>query len=402
MSIEKKPANWIVRLLLKAINLYLKRKTTFIVTKNETKQLKPPYLIVSNHVNNWDPLFINLFVDEPIAFVAGEPLFRHPQLKKVLQYTGAIRKTKFRNDTSTIRNLIKAKKHNRVIGLFPEGNRNWDGVTEPIIYSTAKLLKLLKTPVVAAKIKGGYLTHPRWADSDRKGTIEISYEKIWNGSELQDLSVSEIHQHLTAALSHNEHDWQAINNYIFKGTNIAHFLERLLFTCPGCKSINTMHSEGDLFRCTNCEYYAIYTEQGHFHSQDILHFKTPHEWKMWQLSFLNELSKQPSRFKKALQNMKETVTLYQSHNQEPFQKICEGSVILPNSQLDIVKSDRTAYSFSLLDMEGINIHFHHKLDFFIDDILYRIIFTNPRASAYMWLQFIQIIKEKDLLKEQSS
>src|SRR5690606_25497073 len=99
--------------------------------------------------------------------------------------TGAIPKMKFTNDTRTIRSILQAKKSNRVIGLFPEGNRNWDGVTEPLTYATAKLIKSLNIPVVIATIAGGYLSHPRWGESHRKGQISISFIKKWDKDELK-------------------------------------------------------------------------------------------------------------------------------------------------------------------------------------------------------------------------
>ncbi|UOQ87357.1 lysophospholipid acyltransferase family protein [Gracilibacillus salinarum] len=394
MSIEKKPSKWVKNFLLSSIHLYLRRTTTFKVTRNDTKDIQPPYLIVSNHVNNWDPLYINLFVDEPISFIAGEPLFRKPLLKRVLDYTGAIRKTKFKNDTSTIRNAIKAKNHGRVIGLFPEGNRNWDGVTEPVIYSTAKLVKLLKIPVVAAKIKGGYLTHPRWGDGDRKGTIEISYQKIWDTEEVSNLSVAEIHQTLTTSLYHDEMEWQKEKGYRFRGKHNAHYLERLLFVCPACESVGSMHSDHDTFSCTSCHYQVTYTEQGFFAGESS-RFDTPHQWSDWQLQALNQIILDPPQ-------MEDIVTLYRSIDQKPFEKLLEGTIHLKENTITFAAEDGARQTFFLDDMEAVNIHFHHKLSFFHDDHLYEVIFTSPRSSCYQWLQMIQRLQQNLLEKEQTS
>ena len=118
MSIERKPSVFERKLLLTPIRKYLELKFRMMVEKNETIGLKPPYLIVSNHVTDWDPLIINCYVEDSISFVAASQVFRHPLMEKVLNYTGAISKTKGRADSSTIRNIIKAKKAKRVIGLF--------------------------------------------------------------------------------------------------------------------------------------------------------------------------------------------------------------------------------------------------------------------------------------------
>ena len=178
MSLERKPGKLAQKLVLTPIRAYIERRSNVIIERNDTLGMEPPYLVLSNHVTNWDPLYINCYVNEPICFVAAAPLFRNPLLKRVLDYTGAISKTKFKNDTSTVRSMLKAKKHRRVIGIFPEGNRTWDGRTEPLVYSTAKLVKLLDIPVVIVTIRGGYLSHPRWADKHRKGVLDAIDRKL--------------------------------------------------------------------------------------------------------------------------------------------------------------------------------------------------------------------------------
>lgn len=196
LSIERKPAKWIENILRFTISTIINSRSKITIERNDTLNLKPPYIILANHVNNWDPLFINCYVNETMCFVAGDSLFRNPILKRILDFTGAIPKAKFRSDTSTIRNMINAKKHNRIIGLFPEGNRNWDGTTEPIIFATAKLVKLLDIPVVIATIHGGYLSHPRWAEHRRKGQISITFNKLWEKGELKNETYESIHQKL--------------------------------------------------------------------------------------------------------------------------------------------------------------------------------------------------------------
>jgi len=55
------------------------------------------------------------------------------------------------SDFETVKTIIRLKE--RVIGIFPEGARTWDGCPLPIIKSTSKLIKLLKIPVVTVIVK---------------------------------------------------------------------------------------------------------------------------------------------------------------------------------------------------------------------------------------------------------
>lgn len=391
MSIERKPSRLEQRLILTPIRAFLKRKFHITVERNDTLQMKPPYLILSNHVNNWDPLFINCFVNEPICFVAAAPLFRNPFLKRVLDYTGAISKTKFKNDTSTIRSMLKAKKHNRVIGIFPEGNRTWDGVTEPLVYSTSKLIKLLDIPVVIATIRGGYLTHPRWADGDRKGRISLSFVKLWNKGELAGETAETIHRKLTEALRYDEMEWQEDMQIPFRSKHPAHYLERLLFVCPHCKSPASLHSKGDLCRCGSCGYTVRYTFYGTFESvHRPLRFQTVHEWNQWQLAYVRQHFTHLMQTEAWQEAMKDPVKLYLSEDDRPFRLVGAGCLTWTEEGLHFEsEGGKHAAEVPLDRIEGVNIHFHNKLDFFHDNRLYRFTFYKPNSSAFKWLTMIQ-------------
>ncbi|MFD2043525.1 lysophospholipid acyltransferase family protein [Ornithinibacillus salinisoli] len=403
MSIEKKPGKLAQALLLTPIRAYINTRSRIIIKRNDTEDMNGPYVILANHVNNWDPLFLNCYVKEPICFITGETLFRHPLLKRVLDFTGAIPKMKFKNDTRTIRSVLKAKKHDRVIGIFPEGNRNWDGRTEPLIYSTAKLVKLLDLPVVIATIRGGYLSHPRWANSHRKGLISISFVKTWDVGDFKNESPQSIHSKLTNALKYDEIGWQSEEQAQYNGKNLANYLERLLFSCPSCQRIGNLFSTNDIFRCKQCGYTVRYTPLGTFEpEQNKLYFSTVHDWNMWQLNLLEETLFDPAWSNDWNQNLRDSVKLFVSDNERPFQLESSGTISWNTTSPDLLcyqDNNGKQYHFPIQDIEGINIHLHHKLDFFLKNKLYRIVFYHPRTSAYKWLktiQFLQATKSRKL------
>lgn len=390
MSIEKKPAKWIGKFLIFAVRTYIESRSKIIVDQDDTIDLKPPYIILANHVNNYDPLFVNSYVDDVISFVAGDSLFRNPILRNILSYTGAMPKAKFRNDTSTIRNIIKAKKHNRIIGLFPEGNRNWDGDTEPIIDSTAKLIRSLDIPVVIATIRGGYLSHPRWASSHRRGLISISYKKILNKGESKKKSPEELHQKLTDALAYSEMAWQATEQIPYRGKELAHYLERFLFVCPHCEKTGGLYSENDLFMCNHCGYRVRYTTLGYFEqvNHELLH-QTPRDWNQWQLTFLSSIllnDKGQERF-----SIEDHVKLHVAIDNKPFQYVSSGNLSWdnPSGEIDFQADNEKRYNFKIEKMDGLNIHLHDNLDFVYEKKVYRLEFFQPRTSAYKWLKTLQ-------------
>ncbi|WP_158591778.1 lysophospholipid acyltransferase family protein [Oceanobacillus halophilus] len=399
MSIEKKPNKLLVNIIKFSIRKFINTRTKIIIEQDDTVDLKGPYLILSNHVNNWDPLFINLIVKEPICFIAGDSLFRIPILKSILYYFGAIPKMKSTNDTRTIRSMIKAKKHNRIIGIFPEGNRNWDGVTEPIHLATAKLAKLLDIPVVIGTIKGGHLNQPRWGLGHRKGPIYISLTKKFDKGEFRQDKPEEILKKLTDAFVYSEMDWQSEKNIPYKGKNLANYLERLLFVCPNCKTPENLHSHHDMFQCEHCNYTVRYTEYGNFEKVNFpLIYSTTHEWNQWQLKFMKKslVDKQMSEVWKAV--MDDHVNLKASKKGEKFRLVSSGNLTLDreNEVLAFASEKGELFLFPLHQIDGLNIHLHHMLDFFIHDTMYRLEFYQPRTSAYKWLKVIQtLLQNKD-------
>ena len=393
MSIEQKPNTFITNMLLRLIRTYLKSRSEIVIERNDAMEIEPPYIILGNHVNNWDPFFVNYCIDEPISFIAADSLFYNPFLKGILDYIGIIPKTKRKSDISTIRGILKAKKHRRVIGLFPEGNITWDGCFEPIDNATAKLIKLLNIPVVIATISGGHLSHPRWAKGHRKGLISISLVKLWDSEDLKEESIKSIHQKLNDSLSHDEMEWQSQNMISYRGRDLANYLERLLFICPHCKEPSNLYSDDDLLHCKNCNYTVRYTALGTLEQVNYpLYFTTTRDWNRWQLKFLKErISCLDFKlyWDRALQD---DVKLFISDGASQFKLISIGNLMLKDKSLIFESSRGNEYEFSLEDIRSLNIHLHNNLNFFYKDKLYRLKFYLPRTSAYKWLNALEALQ----------
>lgn len=56
----KKPNPLWGKFLLFVISAYLHWKIDIFVSKNDTRSLNPPYLVLSNHVTYWDPFLVNM------------------------------------------------------------------------------------------------------------------------------------------------------------------------------------------------------------------------------------------------------------------------------------------------------------------------------------------------------
>lgn len=393
MSIKQKPNAFISNALLGFIRTYLNSRSEIVIERNDATEIEPPYIILGNHVNNWDPFFLNYCIDEPISFIAADSLFYNPILKAILDYIGTIPKTKVKSDIRTIRGILNAKKYRRVIGLFPEGNVTWDGCSQPISPATAKLVKLLNIPVVIATISGGHLSHPRWAKGYRKGLISISLVKLWDSGDLKEESIESIYQKLTDSLSHDEMEWQSKNMIPYEGRELANYLERFLFICPHCKVPSNLYSNDDLIYCRNCNYTVRYTALGTFEEVNYpLYFSTTSDWNRWQLNFLKEMLPCLGSKRYWDRALKDDVKLFISDGKSQFRLISVGNLILKGRSFIFGSNGENEYKFSLANIRSLNIHLHNNLNFFYRDKLYRIKFYLPRTSAYKWLKVLQALQ----------
>ena len=78
----------------------------------------------------------------------------------------------------------------------------------PVFYSTAKLIKSLKVPVINTLMEGAGLTRPRWARSSRTGVIHIKYSILFTPEDISKMSVDEIYQKIVDGIQMNEYEWQ--------------------------------------------------------------------------------------------------------------------------------------------------------------------------------------------------
>ena len=228
------------------------------------RALRPPFLVIPNHVTTWDPLVVSDYVREPIHFVASDANFRSSIFSWWLRRVGAIAMSKLAGDLATMRIVMRLLSEGKVVGLFAEGQRTWDGATLPIIPATAKLVKIARVPVVVPVIRGGYLSLPRWAYRGRRGRIIVEYRLALTADDVARMTVDQIRERIESTMRHEESDPGDVGLLRAVSARSAEPLELVLFTCPSCRSIATMHSRGKRFSCTACGYAVQYTSTGGF------------------------------------------------------------------------------------------------------------------------------------------
>ena len=251
---------------------------------------KGPAIVFANHAHTLDPFLISAVYPYHISWVAGSYLFKMKMVGYLLtHWVHSIPKAQGRSDLSTIRNISEALGKNQIVGIFPEGTRTWDGEMMDIASGTAKLVRLFRVPVIFIHIKGGFPSHPRWADEERKGPISIEVHRILTSEEIKAMDIGELTEAVRASLSFSNDRWQDEARVPFRGSRRAEGIESLFYQCPACGSYSSIRASGDSFSCASCGAGARLDGYDRIIDGKRIPFTRLAEWHGWERKQLEEL-----------------------------------------------------------------------------------------------------------------
>jgi len=388
------------RILQLTLGTYLRIKFNIKTSGvEEIDSLSGPFLLLANHVGYWDPFLAGAALRQPVQFVAADANFRSRIQRFGLRLVGAIPKTKAVSDLETIRGIRAVRDAGGVIGVFPEGERNWDGVTLPILPATVKLVKLLRIPVVTAIFAGGYFSHPRWAAHPRRGTLNIHYRLAFTAEQIKVMSVPELLVALQTELTHDEYEWQSDKMVRYAGKRLAEDMENAVFICPSCRASDTLQSQEDVIRCTECGFSARYLDTGYLEPSQAEHgFTTLRDWNRWQLEILRERLASPEAQERTrpLFTLNE-VDLSVGYRTDRLRSGGTGTLLLFGDRLEFTGEDGSVRVFPLERASGVAIQYTQNLEFYLDDTLYVLCPRNVKASMYKWDMAIRMLQERSAL-----
>lgn len=222
------------------------------VEKINMEGLKPPYMVLSNHM---------YFIDFKLAAMATFPhrvnnvvsidgFYRRPWL---LELIGAICTRKYTMDLHLIKSIKKVLKRGDILFMYPEARYSPCGTLSYMPESLGKLIKMNKVPVVAVVHRGNYLHSPFWNyRQKRKSQFHTTFTQILTPEDIKKMSVEEINEAVKKALDYNEYTYQKENGILIKEPFRAEGLHKVLYHCPHCNTESKMDSEGCEIFCTEC------------------------------------------------------------------------------------------------------------------------------------------------------
>ena len=239
---------WLIWLLSKIMLIGKKYK----VEKINMEGLKPPYMLLSNHM---------YFIDFELAAMGTLPyrvnnvmsidgFYRRPWL---IELIGGICTRKFTMDLHLIKSIRKVLKRGDILAMYPEARYSPCGTTSYIPDSLGKLIKMNKVPVVAVVHRGNHLLTPFWNfRKPRKVPLHTTLTLILTAEQVVKMSAGEINLKVREALQYDDYRYQKENGILITEPYRAEGLHKVLYQCPNCKIESKMDSKGTEIFCREC------------------------------------------------------------------------------------------------------------------------------------------------------
>ncbi|MGD1822529.1 MAG: lysophospholipid acyltransferase family protein [Pleomorphochaeta sp.] len=341
-------------------------------------KIKGPAIIVGNHCHSLDPMFVYAEMKPHVRWVAGAYLFKTKFVGFVVEHLAmCIPKQQGRSDLKTIKTISSALKANTIVGLFPEGTRTWDGDSYDLDHkATAKMLRIFKVPVYFLSLEGAYDLHPRWADEKRRGLLVIRLKKVLTTEELKTKKLDELIQITKENLSYNHEEWQNKTKRPFSCKNRAHGIQRLLYVCPKCHSIQTIIGKKHSVICTACNTEDILTEQTLL-EKGTFGFSSLAKWNSFQQKYIKEnlityKNDKGDFFKKGVENRFEMI----SKNYD--------CLLNPNELRFSLDNGKTLV-FELCKIESMILSVKQSIEFYYENQLYSFR-LQPKLNSLKYVQ----------------
>ena len=261
--------------------VYLILKIKFGYRCEKPKDLPENYIVLANHVTDWDALMVASAFKKQMYFVASEHIARWDHWYKLVNYlVEPILRPKGTTAMSTVMEMLRVTRAGGNVCLFAEGNRCWDGITCPVLPSTGKTIKKAKCGLVTYRLEGGYFISPRWSTNNtRRGYMRGVPANVYTKEQIAEMSVDEINEVIRRDLYEDAYERQLADPKRYKGKRLAEKMEYFLFTCPECGRIDTMTSHDDMVECKECGHSFRYTEYGMLEGTK---FDTVKDMSLWQ------------------------------------------------------------------------------------------------------------------------
>ena len=276
---------WLIWILCKIVLIGKKYK----VEKINMEGLKPPYMLLSNHMYfiDFELAAMGTFPHRVNNVVHLDGYYRRPWLMELI---GAIGTRKFTADMHLIKSINKVLKRGDILCMYPEARYSPCGVTSFLPDSLGKLIKMNKVPVVVTIHRGNHLNSPFWNfRKKRRVPFHTTMTQILTAEQIKEMSVDEINAVVKKAFEYDDYRYQKEQGFLIKEKYRAEGMHKILYQCPNCLTESKMSSKGTEIFCTACNKRWNLNEDGTLSAiSGKTEFSHVPDWFEWERTQVRE------------------------------------------------------------------------------------------------------------------
>lgn len=269
---------WLIRFLSDMLTIGKDIK----IEKVNMDGLKPPYMILSNHMS---------FIDfEILAKATGwhkinnvvniDGYYNRPWL---MEWIGSICTRKFTTDLHLVKSIKTVLERGDVLCMYPEARYSPAGITSYLPPSLGYLVKRNGVSLVVVKHRGNYLHAPFWNYRQKKNVpFHMTIEQVLTREEIKAMSPAEINAKIAEAFKYDDYRYWQESGFRITESYRAEGMHKILYKCPKCGAEH-MGSEGAEVFCHECGKRWTLTETGFLVANEgETEFDHVPDWFLWE------------------------------------------------------------------------------------------------------------------------
>ena len=270
---------WLIWVLSQMMLIGKKKKVECI----NMEGLKPPYMILSNHMSfvDFELVSVGTYPQRMNNVVNIDGYYLRPWL---MEWIGSIGTRKFTSDIHLIKSIRKVLSRGDVLCMYPEARYSPCGTSSYLPESLGMLIKRCKVPVVIAMQRGNHLLQPAWnVKNNRKVPLHTTIKLSLTAEDIEKMSAKEINDFLKAEMTYDDYKYQKENGILITEPKRAEGLHKVLYQCPHCMTEFKMNSEGADVFCEECGKRWNLTEDGSLKAYEgETEFSHVPDWFEWE------------------------------------------------------------------------------------------------------------------------
>ena len=162
--------------ITKLIKQFLRLLISVEIHGKENWQREGKGVVLLNHQSVLDPFIFGAFLDYRVAFLTKSTSFTHWLPRVFLRWARGLPTTRYQADPQIIPVMKTFLSRGMKVGIFPEGERCWDGEMQSFKLSLVKILMASREALSIVVLENVFRLWPRWAKFPKRAHIKINIQ----------------------------------------------------------------------------------------------------------------------------------------------------------------------------------------------------------------------------------